>query len=77
MHDAVSLERLGIPTAVLVTQQFRTEAALQRDALGMVDLVPALITHPLSTLTDEQIGARADEALGQITTIWRGSSQAT
>jgi hypothetical protein len=50
------------------------EAEVQRDALGMIDLVPVVIEHPLSTLTDEEIEKRAQQAATQAVTIWLGRS---
>lgn len=69
MHDSVTLESLGIPTAPIVTRTFEEEARVQREALGAADLVPAVIDHPLSTLTDEQIRARARQAVDQVREI--------
>ena len=66
------LEALGRPTAVIVTSEFRHEAEVQRDALGMPDLKPVVIEHPLSTLTDPEIEGRAERALEQCVAIWRG-----
>ncbi len=43
---------------------------MQRDALGMPDLVPIVIDHPLSTLTEAEIDRRADQALGQCLARW-------
>jgi hypothetical protein len=68
----VRLETLGRPTAVVVTTVFLHEAEVQRDALGMRTLVPVVVTHPLSTLSDGEIDARVEEAIGQCVTIWRG-----
>ena len=62
MHDAVELERRGVPTAVIVTDAFLHEADLQRTALGAELLAPVVIAHPLSTLTPEEIAARAAQA---------------
>ena len=45
---------------------------MQRDALGMRDLVPVVIDHPLSTLTDAEIEARAEQAVGQCVAVWCG-----
>jgi len=45
---------------------------MQRDALGMPDLAPVVIDHPLSTLTDAEIDQRADQAAAQCVTVWRG-----
>jgi hypothetical protein len=63
---------LGRPTAVVVTTEFLHEALMQCQALGMPDLAPVVIDHPLSTLTDAEIDRRADQALGQCIAIWRG-----
>jgi hypothetical protein len=57
---------------VVVTTEFVHEANMQRDALGMPDLAPAVIDHPLSTLSDAEIGARAEQAAEQAVTIWLG-----
>jgi hypothetical protein len=43
---------------------------VQRDALGMHDLAPVVIDHPLSTLTDDEIEKRAQQAAVQSTAIW-------
>ena len=63
---------MGRPTAVIVTTEFMHEAEVQRDALGMRDLVPAVIDHPLSTLTEAEIEARAKQAASQCIAIWLG-----
>ena len=45
---------------------------MQRDALGMHDLALVVIDHPLSTLTEAEIEARAKQAVGQCTSLWLG-----
>jgi hypothetical protein len=72
MHDGIGLETLDRPAAVVVTTEFRREAELQRAALGMDALVPVVIQHPLSTLTDAEIDARAADAAAQAARIWLG-----
>ena len=62
----------GRPTAVIVTSEFTREAEVQRAALGMEDLEPVVIQHPLSTLSEEEIDARAAEAVEQIKRILTG-----
>lgn len=73
MHDAATLEGLGVPTAPIVTTEFVEEAHLQRDALGLRELEPAVIDHPLSTLSEEQIHQRAEAAAGQCRSILLGT----
>jgi len=70
MHDTVMLESKGLPTAAIVTTEFVLEAETQRDALGMGGLEPVVIAHPLSSLTDEEIGQRIDQVLPQIERVW-------
>ncbi len=72
MHDSVTLEDLGIPTAAIVTTVFVDEAKVQLEALGAPHLDFAVITHPLSTLTEAQITARAQEAVPQLYRILLG-----
>jgi len=72
MHDGVSLEDRSRPTAVVVTSEFVREAEAQRAALGMDTLVPVVIRHPLSTLTDAEIEARAADVAAQAVRIWLG-----
>ena len=45
---------------------------MQRDALGMRDLAPVVIEHPLSTLTDAEIEGRAQQAVPQCIAVWLG-----
>jgi hypothetical protein len=52
---------------------FEHEAAVQRAALGMDALKPVVVTHPLSTLTAEQLDARAREAAPQVVAILTGA----
>ena len=70
MHDTVMLESRGRPTATIVTSEFVLEAETQRDALGMAGLNPVIIAHPLSSLTEDEIAQRIEQALPQIERIW-------
>jgi hypothetical protein len=53
-----------------VTSEFLHEAEIQRAALGMPDLVPVVIDHPLSTISEPEIDARAAQAAEQAAKIW-------
>jgi hypothetical protein len=57
---------------VVVTREFLHEAEVQRAALGMPDLNLVVIDHPLSTISDSEIDARAAKAAEQSVRIWRG-----
>ena len=58
----------------MVTTEFLHEANVQKEALGMPDLSPVVIDHPLSTLSDAEIGQRAKQATAQAVSIWLGVS---
>jgi hypothetical protein len=45
---------------------------VQRAALGMVDLSPVVIDHPLSTLSEAEIDARATQAANGAIAVWFG-----
>ncbi|HSC95114.1 MAG TPA: hypothetical protein VLC73_09095 [Burkholderiales bacterium] len=68
------LEARGRPTAVIITSEFVLEAETQRDALGMTGLDAVVIAHPLSSLTDEEIGQRIEQALSQVERVWLGEA---
>ena len=55
-----------------MTREFLHEAEVQRAALGMPDLMPVVIDHPLSTISDAEIDARAAQAAEQAVQIWLG-----
>lgn len=69
MRDGIALESLGIPTAVIVTTEFVNECLTQRAALGMNDLEPVIIDHPLSSCTEQEIQVRAAQAADQVRQI--------
>lgn len=54
----------------MVTAEFVHEAEMQRAALGMPDLVPVVIDHPLSTISEAEIDARAAQAANQAASLW-------
>ena len=57
---------------MVVTTEFVHEAEVQRAALGMPDLVPVVIDHPLSTISEAEIEARAAQAAERAARVWLG-----
>ena len=74
VRDAIALERIGIPTAAIVTTEFVQEAELQRSALGMDGLRPVVIRHPVSSITDPELAERVRQICVQAPQIWLGRS---
>lgn len=65
MQDAAALEKLGTPCSVLVTKPFNTQARAMTNLLAMPGYEYAIIDHPMGSLNEEQVMARAEEAAPQ------------
>lgn len=74
MHDAVALERRGIPVAAVVTEPFARAFAQTAELLGAPDLRCVVIPHPLATLEEPEIEERIEPAVEQVVALLRGSS---
>lgn len=59
---------------MVVTAEFVHEAEVQRRALGMSGLALVVIDHPLSTISEAEIEARAAQAAEQAVRVWLGRS---
>ena len=70
MHDGIRLEDGRVPAAVIVTTEFVHEAEVQRAALGLESIRPVVIDHPLSTLSDQEIRTRGEQAAPQAVEVW-------
>ncbi len=77
MHDAVSLEQIGVPAAVICTAPFRGEGEAQARMLGLPEVRLAPVAHPVSTLSAEELAARAAEALPLVLAAWRAPTAMT
>jgi hypothetical protein len=66
VHDAVRLERLGLPTAAVGTEPFVDEALEQARLLGMPAYRMVFVPHPVQLLTAEELDAMADAAMPTI-----------
>ena len=72
IRDAVSLEDRGIPSAAIITTEFVNETRLTREAIGMPDLRPVVIEHPVSSITDEEVNQRVQKIKVQAQEVWLG-----
>ncbi len=70
MHDTVALEQRGKPAICVVSTVFTVEAKTQAAMLGCPDAHLVVIEHPLSTLTADEIEARAEDATRQIEALF-------
>lgn len=73
IRDAIALEDLGLPTAPIITTEFVNETRLTRAAVGMPELRPVVIDHPVSSITAEEVAARVGVIAEQAREVWLGS----
>jgi hypothetical protein len=66
VHDAVRLERRGVPTAVVGTEPFIDEALEQARVLGRPDFRMVTVAHPVQLLSGEALDALADGAFAAV-----------
>jgi hypothetical protein len=72
IRDSVALEKLGIPSAAIITTEFERETELTRTAIGMQGLVPIVIDHPVSSITQAEVEVRAAQVALQAPNVWLG-----
>ena len=70
IRDAIALERLGIPSAAIITTEFVRETELTRTAIGMKGLVPVVIDHPVSSITQAEVELRVAQVKTQAQAVW-------
>lgn len=72
IRDSVALEKLGIPSAAIITTEFERETELTRTAIGMTGLIPVVIDHPVSSITQAEVEVRAAQVALQAPKVWLG-----
>jgi len=65
LHDAVTAERHGIPAIGVMTARFASAAELMCRVLGMPTYKFAVIGHPISSASDEQLAQYARATIEQ------------
>ncbi len=68
------MEKLGIPTASIITHVFRNTANAMTRMMGVPDYSYVVAQHPLSSLTDEECKERAEQLVGEVEQILLGSN---
>jgi hypothetical protein len=72
VHDGISLETLGTPTATICTEGFKVAGEAQARALGMPGYALVIIAHPLTTMPADEVTRQAARAWAQIEPILLG-----
>ncbi len=69
MHDGLTLERRGVPTAVICTEPFVTSADAMAALGGAPDYPYVVVPHPLGSRTMEQLRDLASRAAPDVLSI--------
>ena len=72
IRDAIALELRGLAAVAIITTEFVRETELTRHAIGMEGLIPAVIDHPVSSITQAEVEARAAQVALQAPKVWLG-----
>jgi len=73
LHDGIELDRRGVPTAVICTEEFVASVKAQAEICGNPLYPFAVVPHPIGSLTRAQLDARAAEAVPQVIAILTGT----
>jgi sensor domain CHASE-containing protein len=65
VHDAISAERLGIPAAGVITDRFVPTARVMAEFAGLPGYPVAVVAHPISNNTDQEIQVKAAQIVQQ------------
>jgi hypothetical protein len=65
LHDSVTAERLIVPAFSVMTSRFVSAAEMMSRVLGMPDYKFAVIGHPVSSATDDELRQMAKMAIEQ------------
>jgi hypothetical protein len=69
LHDGIELERRGVPTAVICTDQFVESARAQAVIAGNAGYPFVVVAHPIGSLTAGELRDRARRAMPQVIEI--------
>jgi len=69
LHDAISSEKIGTPAVGVMTSKFVSAAELMSRVLGLPDYRFAVIDHPVSSASDDELQARAMVTIAAIERI--------
>lgn len=72
IRDSVALEKLGLPSAAIITTEFVHETELTKQAIGMPGLHAVVIDHPVSSITQAEVDVRVAQIEKQAQEIWLG-----
>ena len=74
IHDGVTLEKRGVPTATINTDAFVVLGQQEAVALGVPGLPIVMAPHPMGDVSAETVRERAKAMIGQVVHVLTGDS---
>lgn len=69
MHDSISLEKRGLPSAVIISDEFVPGVKAIARICGLPDYPFAVVKHPIGSLAEDVLEERAKAAAPQVMEI--------
>ena len=66
MHDSVTIEQHGIPSAYICTDLFEPTVKAMAEAQGLPDYPYAAVQHPIGRATDDELRAKAESVVDRV-----------
>ena len=66
MLDGIVFEKVGIPTAAIVTDVFEATGRAMAQAWGLPNYKYLSVKHPIANLTEDELDKRARDIVPQI-----------
>lgn len=73
MHDGIHVEKAGLPSATILTDNFRRTGETMSRLWNATDYPVIYTPHPISQLTPEEIQTRAREIVPAIVEVLTGA----
>jgi hypothetical protein len=76
VHDAIELEKRGVPTVAIHTTVFMNSADAHAKAYGLPEYTSIAVEHPVSGRPPDEVRAKADAVLKDVVGILTGARSA-
>ena len=70
MLDGIVMEKLGVPSAVVVTEPFVSSARAMAVSHGVPDYPFVVMPHPIAATKTEKLRSWGDQIVDQVVLIW-------
>ena len=77
MLDGILFERMGVPSASIVTEPFVSTGRAMAEAWGVRDYQFLVMPHPTANLTEEELDQHARDIVPQVVELLLGKSLAS